>query len=80
MDEYDKLYSIILKKYITLDVLRSLIANEHVQYVKPCGVTEDGYPAYELKLDNGDKNILYLKNEIKEFFNKINKILHKKLF
>lgn len=61
MDNYDKLYEIIQKKYVTIKLLRELIFYEHVDYIKTCGLSEDGKKMYEIKLDNGDKNILYLK-------------------
>lgn len=77
MDEYDRLYSILQKRYISIDVLRSLISEEHVKNVKPCGVTEDGKQVFEVDLDNGDKNIVYIIDKYKDFAHKLDNFFHK---
>ena len=77
MDDYDKLYASIRKKKLTIDVLRELISNIHVESIKPCGLSDNGDPLYEIKIDNGDKEIVCVIDYVKICVDKTETLIKK---
>ena len=78
MGGYEDLYKIFDKEVITLDTLRKIMNNEHVVSVTPSTASKNSNDRYDVKLDNGELYIVFVKPDIKGFFSRLDYKLHHK--